>query len=536
MNFADLMQWASTVPLEELQAARDDAFARACRESFATFARRAWEEIDPAPLVWNWHLDAICTHLQAVTEGRIKRLLINVPPGHAKSMFVAVLWPAWVWLRHPGWRALFASYAKELSLRDARKCRTLIESAWYRDLRERVCRQFGLQLWGFTDDANQVGYYANTALGERKAIGVEGQGTGYRGDCIVVDDPLKAQDVTSEAARVSVLEWWTGTMTSRLNDLESGAVVMIMQRLHEQDLAAHVLAGGGYDHLCLPTEFECVRPCACATCQKGKTSIGWEDPRKTDGDLLFPKKFGPAAIAAAKHPTQGMGPVAFAAQHQQRPVPAGGHMLKEVWFRRVWRTVGEPEHASGSYEQGLEVRTIEDPQKAKWDQVVMSVDCSFKKTDDADRVAVEVWARKGPDLYLLDLAWDRMGIIETMQAIKDLAKKWPRCTLKMIEDKANGSAVIELLRAQISGILPVEPQGGKEARIAAASPFIEAGNVWLPLHAPWRKAFVAEACAFPAGAHDDAVDCMAYAVTRLGTRAGAHAFRASLLKQAVARQ
>lgn len=489
-----------------------------CFRSFAAFVKRAWQEIDPAPLVWGWHLDALCLHLQAVEDGRIRRLVINIPPGHAKSIIVAVLWNAWRWLRRPGWRVLCASYAKELSLRDARRCRALIETKWYQGLRAHACRRLGIPDWKLADDANQAGYYANTAMGERKATGVEGQGTGYRGDCVLVDDPLNASDAASEVKRQSVIDWWTGTMVSRLNDLERGEVVVIMQRLHEADLAGHLLAGGQYTHLCLPTEFETVRPCGCPTCKAGITPIGWSDPRKAEGELLFPAKFGPQVIADAKNPATGMGAATYAAQHQQRPVPAGGRLLKPEWLRHVWRNSWEPETVL--YEQGLDVRVIPDVHKEKWAQWCMAVDCAFKKTEDSDRVAVGVWARTGADLCLLDLFWERAGIVETIRAIRDLSKKWPKCTTKLIEEKANGSAVIELLRMSIPGIIPVQPDGGKEARVAACAPFFEAGNIWIPMHAPWRLRYAAEACAFPSGAHDDAIDMSAYAITRLGTRAG----------------
>jgi len=250
-----------TAPLPSLEAIR----AELMRRNLERFVRRAWQEIDPAPLVWGWHLAAICLHLQAVSEGTIRRLLISVPPGHAKSMLVSVLWPAWEWLHHPEWSVLCASYAKELALRDARKCRALIESQWYRSLKARP--------WELADDQNQVGFYGNTCMGSRKAIGVEGQGTGYRGDARIIDDPMSAQDAHSEAARLTVLRWWDEVMPTRLNDLERGQTVIIAQRLHEQDLPGHVLERGGYTHLRLPTEYEPRSSCKCATCVNGTTGV-----------------------------------------------------------------------------------------------------------------------------------------------------------------------------------------------------------------------------------------------------------------------
>jgi hypothetical protein len=269
----------------------------------------------------------------------IKKLLISVPPGHAKSMLVSVLWPAWQWLSVPAWSVLCASYARELALRDSRRARVLIEGAWYRGLKA--------QPWDLADDQNQIGFYSNTSMGMRKAIGVEGQGTGFRGDARIIDDPLSAQDAHSEAARKYVISWWREVMPSRLNDLEKGQTVIIAQRLHEEDLPGHVLAAGGYTHLRLPSEFETRSTCRCATCLAGTTGVvdpetgkPWCDPRTKDGELLFPAKFGEAVIAQAK---VDLGTAAYSAQHQQNPVPAGGGMIKRAWFRHVWRHAGEPE-------------------------------------------------------------------------------------------------------------------------------------------------------------------------------------------------
>lgn len=519
--------------IAEVDAAQalEQVRAERTRRSFSYFAARAWEEVDPAPLVWGWHMQAICDHLQAVTEGKIRRLLINVPPGHAKSMLVSVLWPAWSWLRTPSWRSLFASYADELVLRDARKCRTLIESAWYGGLRATLARMGKLTPWALVDDHNQVGYYANTALGERKALAVKGQGTGFRGDTIVVDDPLKAQDAHSEAARKNVLTWWDETMSSRANDLATGSKVIIMQRLHEADLAGHVLGKSGWDHLCLPSEFEPGGVCKCESCARGATSIGWRDPRKAAGELLFPAKFSRKVLDEAR---VDLGTFAYAAQHRQSPVPEGGGQLKSAWFRRVWRAPGEPEHAAGQFEAQFEVRTLTaDPRAVKWHELIAVMDATFKKTDDADKVAIGIWGRLGPDMYLLDLFWDRAGFVATVEAFQGLCRKWPRVGAKLIEDKANGSAVIDVLRSKIPGIIPVNPQGGKEARIAAASPFVEAGNVWLPLNAEWRTRAVAECASFPNAPNDDFPDMMAYAVMRFAPKLGMAALRVETLKKAL---
>ena len=181
-----------------------------------------------------WHIDEICRHLEAVADGRIRNLLINIPPGHMKSMIVAVCYPAWMWLRRPNYRMLFASYSSDLSMRDSVKCRTLIQSDWYQELFQPD--------WALAGDQNVKSYYANTATGFRLALGVGGATTGFRGDLIVVDDPLNAKDQYSEPARKGCLFWWDQAYANRLNDMQKSARVVIMQRLHEEDLTGHILA------------------------------------------------------------------------------------------------------------------------------------------------------------------------------------------------------------------------------------------------------------------------------------------------------
>lgn len=458
---------------------------------------------------------AVCEHLQAVTDGRIKRLLITIPPGHAKSMLVSVLWPAWTWARRPAWRALFGSYALDLALRDAVKARTLIEGPWYT---ERFRKGLdGRPAFELADDQNAKGYYRNSLFGERLSVSVGSKATGFRGDGQVIDDPLNAMDAHSDVAREEARRWFFETMSSRLNDMASGFKVVIAQRLHEQDVPGHILAqassdGEYWDHLDLPSEYDPEARCRCPCCAKGETSIGWKDPRTKKGELLFPVMFPPKVIAQAK---VDLGSYGYAAQHAQKPYPAEGGMLKAVWFSRVWREPGQAEFALGEHEPGLEVRTIQ-PRVGKFEAHAIITDAAFKKTSDSDFVAIGVIGKKGPDIYLLDLVWERLGFNDTIKAILELRRKWPRVTATCIEDKANGSAIIETLKEKIPGVIAIEPLGGKEARIAAAAPFIEAGNLWLPLHHSKRRALVGEATAFPKGAHDDGIDMLAHAILKYG--------------------
>jgi predicted phage terminase large subunit-like protein len=499
MTAVDLRHAKSATELEHGLAAR----------SFKWFVKVAWTQIDPAPLVWNWHVEAICDHLQAVTEGKIKRLVINIPPGHAKSMLVSVLWPAWVWAKRPQWRALFASYELGLVTRDAVKCRDLMRSEWYtkwfrgKDAPFECCPS-----WEFQDDQDQKTYYSNSRGGFRVALSVGGKGTGYRGDALVIDDPLKADDAHSKLARDSVIRWKTETMASRFNDPAGAQQVLIMQRLHEDDLSGYLLKQGGWQHLCLASEFETDRRSTTYEQRKHGRKL-WSDPRTYDGELLFPQKFTREVLDELKS-GRGMGSYAYAGQHQQRPVPAEGGLLKRAWFNRRWILPGEQPV------EGLECRVI----PTQFDGYSVFVDAAFKKTDDSDRVAIGVFGTKGADQYLLELQWRQMGFVDTVRALLDVRSRWTRVSGVYIEDKANGSAIIDTLKGKVPGVIPIEPDGGKEARIAAAGPFIEAGNLWLPQSAPWLEDFISEAAAFPKAPHDDAIDMTAYALLRLCGRTG----------------
>ena len=225
------------------------------KRSLKEFTKRAWPTIEPGREFYdNWHIDAISEHLQAVVEGDIKRLIINIPPRHMKSISVAVALPAWTWTIQPEKRFLFASYAGSLSIRDSVKCRRLIDSKWYKD-------HFG-HTFKLTSDQNQKQRFENDQTGQRIATSVDGALTGEGGDIIVVDDPHNVREAESSTVREGVLEWWDQAMQTRLNDPKTGAFIIIMQRVHENDLTGHILGNeyNAWDHLCLPARYEVGHP------------------------------------------------------------------------------------------------------------------------------------------------------------------------------------------------------------------------------------------------------------------------------------
>ena len=461
------------------------------------FVRQAFVVIEPStPFVPSWHIDAIIEHLEAISFGRIRNLLINVPPRHMKSLLVSVLWPAWEWIRWPERRFLYSSYAAQLSIRDSVKCRRLIESPWYQ---ERWGDRFAL-----TGDQNTKGRFENNRSGYRLSTSVGGAATGEGGDRVVCDDPHNVQEAESDSVRKATLDWWDVVMSTRVNDPRSAAKVVVMQRCHQLDLSGHLLEQGGWEHLRLPAEYE--KP-GCST------SIGWSDPRAEQDELLWPERFGPEELESLK---RSLGSYAAAGQLQQRPSPAGGGIFKRHWFRYFQPRGMNLPPVVVSLPDGTQMSIIAIEAPYQVNETIQSWDCAFKDLDTSDYVVGQVWGRLGSMFFLGDQVRARMDCPATVHAVRQLTAKWPGTIAKLIEDKANGSAVIQMLAREIPGLLPVNPEGGKVARAAAVSPLIEAGNIYLPhpAWATWVNDFIEECAAFPNGAHDDQVDAMTQALLR----------------------
>ena len=379
--------------------------AEKARRHLTEFVAQAWHVLEPAtPFVKGLHVEAICQHLQAVTEGRIGNLIINVPPGHAKSLLTAAFWPAWVWIDNPQIRWLFASYSAQLSVRDSLKCRRLIEADWYQ------------QRWGqryqLTSDQNQKHRFENDHTGYRIATSVGGSATGERADVVVVDDPHSVDQAESDAERRTAVEWFNGTMSTRLNDFTRGHKVVVQQRLHEADLTGDLLTKGDFELLCLPAEFAPERRCT--------TSIGWMDPRVQCGELLWPDKVTSAHLDRRK---VSLGAYRYAGQYQQRPAPAGGGILQQGWWR-YWR----PAHMDlpcvpVRLPDGRALNIAAVPVPAEFDTVIQSWDMAFKDKDTSDYVVGQVWGANGADRFLLDRVRARMDMPATKEAVRALSQR-----------------------------------------------------------------------------------------------------------------
>jgi len=289
------------------------------RRSLREFTKASWGSIEPGvEFQNNWHIDAISEHLQAVVEGNIKRLIINVPPRHMKSISVAVCLPAWTWTRQPDKKFLYASYASSLSIRDSVKCRRLLDSRWYKAHFEDTFK--------LTSDQNQKQRFENDKTGARIATSVDGALTGEGGDIIVIDDPHNVRESESSAVREGVLEWWDQAMQTRLNDPKTGAFIIIMQRVHERDLTGHILANeldDEWNHLCLPAKYEIGHPTPT------RSFLGFTDPRTKEGELLWPNRIDEKTLTSLE---KSLGSYASAGQLQQRPMPKGGGILRAEWW------------------------------------------------------------------------------------------------------------------------------------------------------------------------------------------------------------
>lgn len=443
-----------------------------CRRSLYHFVRLAWHIVEPTdPFQENWHILAICKALERVARGETRQIIITIPPGCGKSLLVCVMFDAWVWTFWPGCKFLYTSFDANLTRRDGGKTLQIIQSEWYQ------------QRWGgvFTlpkDAAHSD--FKNDQGGFRFASSVDGKTTGNHPHIICVDDSIKPAAVNEKSLQ-HVIDWWKNTMLSRGVDPSTVRRVLIQQRLAENDLPGYFLTeeAGNWEHLNVPLLYDARFPQPY-------------DPRTKTNECFWPARFPPEVVARLQ---KDLGSRVFSAQYQQRPAPDTGLIFRKEWFGKRWTEL-----------------------PTKFDDACQSWDMTFKGSDGSDYVVGQVWYRIGGEYYLVDQVRGRWSFVETAQAVRDLSAKWPKVCKKLIENKANGPAVESTLGKEISGIVLVEPQGGKVARANASTPLWEAGNVWIPELAPWVSDFAHEHCAFPTAAHDDQVDTSSQALTHLAEK------------------
>ena len=486
---------------------------KAAEKDLVEFVRQAWKTIEPgAPYVHGWHIDAIATHLEAVsgfeTSGDINRLLINVPPGMMKSLLTSVFWPAWLWgpRNMPHLRFLCASHSQSLAIRDSTKMRRLIQSEWYQER------------WGdrvvLTGDQNAKTKFENTSTGFREAV-ASGSITGSRGDIVIIDDPHSVESAASDAMRETTKEWFLEAVPTRLNNPAQSAIVVIMQRLHEEDISGIILDKQlGYEHLCLPMEFEPTLRC--------ETSIGFIDPRKHDGDLLFPQRFPEEVVERDK---AVLGPYATAGQFQQQPTPRGGGIIKSDWWQ-LW----------------------DQPSYPPFDYIVASVDTAYTTKQENDPSAMTVWGvwsggenksiptrqitRNGEIVFDLErqytqdhpkvmmiYGWtERLELHDLVEKVRETMVDYGVDNL-LIENKASGYSVAQEIRRMYShedfGVQLIDPKGlDKVARLYAIQHLFSEGLIYAP-NRPWADKVIHQTSQFPKGKHDDLVDTVSMALSFL---------------------
>jgi predicted phage terminase large subunit-like protein len=499
--------------LERIKKAKAKRRGPEAKKNLHEFVRQAWATIHPGePLSWNWHLKTICDHLQYLAfklldvrdqalrdpeneetyELEDKNLLINVPPRSLKTEICGVFFPAWLWLHDPSIKIRYLSGNGKVRTKAARASRDLISSEWYQQAFDPA--------WKIRPDIDAIELYQNSVGGERHSATTNEKITGEGSDIIIIDDPLDAKEANSELIRTGVNDKWDTAIENRVNSRKRCLRIGIMQRLHEEDWAGHVLAQSTWRHVRLPTEFEpsLGQPanklaCKCEDCRNESSILGKYDHREP-GELLHPARLGGKTLTEEK----AKGSYYFAGQHQQRPAPAEGGMFKKVWWRY--------------YDPGKPLPTFR--------RIIIAVDCSAKKTVTGSRTSMLVFGESGPNRYILDNITKPMDILDMKKAIRKLRERFPKSTI-VIEDKAAGSDVIVELRVDLAGIVDWDPKGvSKESRAFSVVGIVEGGNVLLPMAAPWLDDFIHETAIFPNGSHDDQIDSLSMGLSYLrGERA-----------------
>jgi len=439
------------------------------RQDFSTFAARCFYELNPqTELGVNWHLRVIAAKLAAVRRGQIRRLIINLPPRHLKSLMASIAFPAWCLGLDPSAQILCISYAGELADKLARDCRSIMLSRWYR-------RIFPTRL---APHRQAVQEFITTANGYRLATSNGGVLTGRGADIILIDDPLKPEEALSDAQRQAANEWFSHTLYSRLNDKRKGAIVIIMQRLHEDDLVGHVLAQEPWEVVCFPAIAE------EDEVHRIETVFGPRTFTRRRGEALHPHR---EPLDTLDRIRRTIGEYNFAGQYQQSPAPLGGGLVKAHWFKRF----GEKERPES------------------FDRVVQSWDTANKATELSDFSVCTTWGVKGKELFLIGRFRRRLEYPALKRAVREQQSLY-NATEVLIEDKASGTQLIqELIADGCYGVTRYLPTTDKIMRLNAQTAIIENGFVHIPEAAPWLAEYLHEMTVFPRGKHDDQVDSTA---------------------------
>jgi predicted phage terminase large subunit-like protein len=446
-----------------------DEYKTILRSDLGYFAERCFSEINPqTEFLANWHIEVIAAKLAAVRQGKIRRLIINLPPRHLKSLMASVAFPACCLGHDPSAQILCVSYAQDLADKLARDCRSVMTSPWYR-------RIFPTRL---APHRQAVQEFVTTRQGYRLATSTGGVLTGRGADYILIDDPLKPDEALSDAQRKTANDWFSHTLYSRLNDKRCGAIVIIMQRLHEDDLVGHVLAQEPWEVVCFPAIAE------TDEVHRIETIWGPRCFRRGQGEALHCER---EPLDTLDRIRRTIGEYNFAGQYQQSPAPLGGGLVKVEWFKR-YRDNERPEC---------------------FDRIVQSWDTANKATELSDFSVCTTWGVKGKNLFLLSVFRRRLEYPALKRAVRDQQSLFD-ANVVLIEDKASGTQLIqELIADGCHGVTRYQPDCEKIMRLHAQTAMVENGFVHIPESASWLAEYLQEISVFPKGKHDDQVDSTA---------------------------
>ena len=417
------------------------------RRDLYGFIEKSFYELNPTtPFLRNWHIELMAAELEACRRGETKRLIINVPPRSLKSICTSVAFPAWLLGHNPSSQIICASYAQDLANKHAIDCRTLLSSKWYQDL-------FPTRL---SSERQAVQEFMTTQKGFRLATSVGGVLTGRGADFIIIDDPLKPDEALSDTQRKAVNDWFDHTLCSRLNDKRTGCIILIMQRLHEDDLVGHILGKEPWKVLRFP-----------AIAEEDETHViqtpyGTRRFERRAGEALHPER---ESLEVLNRLREALGEYNFAGQYQQAPAPSGGGMVKAEWFKTY---------------------TVNDL-PAKFEMVFQSWDTANKPTELSDYSVCTTWGVKDKHAYLLHVLRKRLGYPELKRAVREQAEAFSSNTI-LIEDKASGTQLIqELISEGMHAVKRYEPTMDKIMRMHSVTSTIENGFVHLPDNAAWLQ-------------------------------------------------
>jgi predicted phage terminase large subunit-like protein len=434
------------------------------RRDFASFIAKVFETLCPAEtFLENWHLEHLAWQLSQVASRKRIRLIVNQPPRSLKSIVASVALPGWILGHNPSCRIIAASYSDDLARKHARDTRIVMEEAWYRRV---------FPATRISPRKNTETELTTTCQGFRLATSIGGTLTGRGATVIIIDDPIKPADAEAELERKRVNDWFDGTLFSRLDDKTAGAIILVMQRLHQGDLTGHLLEKGRFERLSLP---------AIATDDEILPIGGGRSHHRRVGEALHPARESLETLQDIK---STVGSRIFEAHYQQSPVPADGNLFKADWLKRY----------------------PSEPPREAFRDVVQSWDTANKLGEANDYSVGTTWGLYHNTYYLLDVRRGRWEFPDLLREVIAYAAAY-RVNTVLIEDASSGAALIQSLRQQSSlNVLGIKVMMDKRTRAAQQSQPFEAGRVFLPVEAPWLPEYEKELLAFPNGRHDDQVD------------------------------